>query len=140
MSMVCLDYYAGLNEPKFSLTDGFVITLRRKPNRAFEAVGGQMPKSSHSQPESRPESQPESQPESLKARILRMLANAPLGKAELSGKLGQKEVSGQLNKVIRDLLDESSIEMTLPRKPNSRLQKYRLTKKGKGHLKSQGKR
>ena len=33
---------AGLAEPEFSLTDGFVITIRRKPGRAFEAVGGQV--------------------------------------------------------------------------------------------------
>jgi len=34
---------AGLAEPEFALTDGFVITLRRKPGRAFEAVGGKSP-------------------------------------------------------------------------------------------------
>jgi predicted HTH transcriptional regulator len=33
---------AGLPEPEFTLTDGFVITLRRKPGRAFEAVGGEV--------------------------------------------------------------------------------------------------
>jgi len=31
---------AGLPEPDFSLTDGFVTTVHRKPGRAFEAVGG----------------------------------------------------------------------------------------------------
>ncbi len=31
---------AGLPEPEFALTDGFVIPLRRKPERAFTAVGG----------------------------------------------------------------------------------------------------
>ena len=29
-------------EPEFALTDGFVTTLRRKPERAFEAVGGEV--------------------------------------------------------------------------------------------------
>jgi ATP-dependent DNA helicase RecG len=32
---------AGLKEPEFTLSDGFVTTIRRKPGRAFEAVGGQ---------------------------------------------------------------------------------------------------
>lgn len=31
---------AGLPEPDFSLTDGFVATVHRKPGRAFEAAGG----------------------------------------------------------------------------------------------------
>jgi ATP-dependent DNA helicase RecG len=44
--------------------------------------------------------------------------------------LGHKEISGQLNKVIRLLLAEQTVELTIPDKPNSRLQKYRLTEKG----------
>jgi predicted HTH transcriptional regulator len=115
---------AGLAEPEFSLTDGFVITLRRKPGRAFEAIGGK----------TQPESRPESQPESLEIRVLRHLTASPLGKAELSARLGQKEISGQLNKVIRVLLGGQTIEMTIPDKPNSRLQKYRLTAKGRAWL------
>lgn len=31
---------AGLDEPQFALTDGFVATIHRKPERAFQAVGG----------------------------------------------------------------------------------------------------
>lgn len=30
----------GLSEPQFTLTDGFVITIKRKPDLAFKAVGG----------------------------------------------------------------------------------------------------
>jgi ATP-dependent DNA helicase RecG len=115
---------AGLAEPEFSLTDGFVTTIRRKPGRAFEVVGGTV----------RPESRPESQPESLEIRVLRHLTASPLSKAELSARLGQKEISGQLNKVIRVLLGDQTIEYTLPDKPNSRLQKYRLTAKGNALL------
>ncbi|MDO8804014.1 MAG: transcriptional regulator, partial [Elusimicrobiota bacterium] len=77
---------------------------------------------------------PESQPESLEIRVLRQLMAAPLGKAELSARLGQKEISGQLNKVIRVLLGNQTIEMALPDKPNSRLQKYRLTDAGRALL------
>jgi len=54
-----------------------------------------------------------------------------LSKSELSARLGQKEVSGQLNKVIRSLLAKWQIEYTIPEKTNSRLQKYRLTEKSK---------
>lgn len=74
----------------------------------------------------RPESQPESQPESLAARVLLLLKVGSLSKSELAAKLGQKNVSGQLNKVVRQLVQEKMIEYTIPDKPNSRLQRYCL--------------
>jgi ATP-dependent DNA helicase RecG len=81
-----------------------------------------------------PESRPESQPESLAVRFLRLLVEGPLPKSELSSGLRQKEISGPLNKVIRLLLAAQSVEYTIPDKPNSRLQKYRLTAKGRAAL------
>ena len=33
---------AGLQEPEFRITDGFVAVIRRKPERAFIAVGGEI--------------------------------------------------------------------------------------------------
>ena len=79
--------------------------------------------------------QAESQPESLDRRVLALLQPQDLGKAEISVHLGQKEVSGQLNKVIRVLMGQGLIEYTLPDKRNSRLQKYRLTLAGERALK-----
>lgn len=79
-------------------------------------------------------SQPESQPESLRGKVLAILEKAPLGKAEISDVLGQKSVSGQLNKVMRELIEEGVIEYTIPEKPRSRLQKYRLTDAGSAEL------
>ena len=70
----------------------------------------------------------ESQPESLAKRVLQSLANRPLSKRDLSTALGQKEISGQLNKTIRQLLADQQIEYTLPDKPNSRQQQYRQSK------------
>ena len=78
-----------------------------------------------------PESRPESQPESLEAKVLSLLAVGPMSKTELSRNLGQKKISGQLNKVVRLLVTERLIEYTLPDKPRSRLQKYQLTDKGR---------
>ena len=114
---------AGLPEPEFAVRDGFVATIRRTDGQVVAA-----------QPESRPESQPESRPESLEVRVLALLVNEPLSKSELSSRLGHKEISGQLNKVIRLLLAEQNIEQTIPDKPNSRLQKYRLTAAGAARL------
>ena len=52
------------------------------------------------------------------------------GKAQLADFLGHKTVSGELHKQIKFWIRLNLIEMTLPEKPNSRLQKYKLTQKG----------
>ena len=56
------------------------------------------------------------------------LASEPLSRAEISVKLGYKSVSGHMLRALRELLTEGLIEFTIPEKPNSRLQKYRLKK------------
>ena len=47
-----------------------------------------------------------------------------------SDRTGPK-VSGAINRAVKELLNKKLIEYTLPEKPNSRLQKYRLTEKGR---------
>ena len=150
LDMADLCRSAGLRPPEFRLDVGcFIVTIYRKLRG-----GAGRPES---QPESQPESKaqvagqvgtksalsghqvagPESQPESLEVRVLRLLESEPLSKAGLSAGLGQKEVSGQLNKVVRVLLTDRTIEYTIPDKPNSRMQKYRLTAKGKALLRNE---
>ncbi|PJA17910.1 MAG: ATP-dependent DNA helicase [Elusimicrobia bacterium CG_4_10_14_0_2_um_filter_63_34] len=62
----------------------------------------------------------------METRILRILRKGPLSKAQISEHLDQKRVSGQLNKTIRLLLSRGAIAYTIPGKPNSRLQRYRI--------------
>jgi ATP-dependent DNA helicase RecG len=87
------------------------------------------------QPESGPESQPESgvesQPESLREKVIQLLEKASLSKAEISKQLGQKQISGQLNKILKALVEEGVVSYTIPEKPTSRLQKYKLNSKFK---------
>jgi len=89
------------------------------------------------QPGSGPESGPKSGQESgLKSevdyRILNILKTAILSRSEIAKELGHKSVSGAVNRAITRLLEHDFIEYTIPEKPQSRLQKYLLTEKGRG--------
>jgi len=92
--MIALCAEAGLPTPEFRQDGGqFVQTLRRVAEQV---------------------TQPESQPESLDARVLGMLKRQSLSKIEISRGLGQKEISGRLNQIIRQLLAEHLVEYTIP--------------------------
>ena len=75
----------------------------------------------------------ESRPESdLELRILDILQESPKSKSEIARSLGHKSISGAMKRAIATLLKNGLIAYTLPEKPQSRLQKYRLTQ-GKKH-------
>ena len=107
---------AALREPEFTDSSGFKTTIWRAT------------------PPERIKTQPELLPGDLKSKVLNLLAEGPLSKSELSKRLGYKQLSGQFNKVFRNLLTDEMIEYTLPEKPRSRYQQYRLTDKGRTEL------
>ena len=72
-------------------------------------------------------------------RILSALTGNSLSKAEIAQSIGKQKVDGQLNKEVRTLMDKGVIEYTIPEKPNSRMQKYRLTETGHRELLGKGK-
>jgi len=81
--------------------------------------------------ELRPESEAQSKAQS--GAILQALGNRPLSANELTEILGLRSKTGAFKRTIKELMDRKFIEYTIPAKPNSRLQKYRLTDAGK-HL------
>ena len=60
-------------------------------------------------------------------------------RAELQDILGRKHLPHFRNAYLRPALNAGLIEQTIPDKPNSRLQKYRLTVVGKQWVENQGK-
>ncbi len=122
---------AGLVEPEFSLTDGFVATVYRKPGRAFDAVGGkrQLDLSTQS-----PTQSPTQSVDPV-IRLLEALRQGEKKAGDLRANLKIKHRPTFRTNYLHPALKEKLIEYTIPSRPNSRLQKYRLTKKGMEYLK-----
>ena len=64
-------------------------------------------------------------------KIIVSLKDQDLARNELLRILGYPQPTGNFKKAIEKLLQQALIERTIHDKPNSRLQKYRLTHKGK---------
>jgi len=64
-------------------------------------------------------------------QIINMLEERTLAKSEIADGLGKGKPTRYLADLMRKLLKENLVEYTVPQKPNSRLQKYRLTPKGR---------
>jgi predicted HTH transcriptional regulator len=120
---------AGLAEPEFSLTDGFVITIRRNPSRAFEAVGGQV-----AGEVAGPVAREVTGEVTGEVRKLVLVCRDAMTRRNLQESLLLRGEENFRKLYLVPALEAGYIEMTIPDKPNSRLQKYRLTAKGKALL------
>jgi hypothetical protein len=75
--------------------------------------------------------QSEAQSGAQSTEVLQALWDSVLSSHEIAEVLGLESRSGALKRTIKDLLENSLIERTIPDRPNSRLQKNRLTQKGR---------
>ena len=124
---------AGLPEPQFTLAGGFVITLERRPESALaavtpEGVGEVTP----------PVAPPVTPPVALPvATLVRLLGGeGELGNAEIRDRMKLADRTHVREHYIDPAVAQGLIEPTVPDKPTSRLQKYRLTAKGRELLAS----
>lgn len=81
------------------------------------------------------EAQSGAQSEAQSIRVLGALSRGDLSARALADALGMRSKPGTLKRTLGNLLADVMIEYTLPNKPNSRLQKYRLTPAGERALK-----
>ena len=66
----------------------------------------------------------------VQRKILQVLCNDILSTSELARKVGISQAKDVRRRYLRLLLDMGLVEYTIPNKPNSKLQQYRLTAKG----------
>ncbi|MDX2053242.1 MAG: ATP-binding protein [Polyangiaceae bacterium] len=126
----CLE--AGASEPTVEY-DGSGVWLRWawQGGAAQAEINTSPPTLSESELESELGSQLGSQ---LESRVLAALLNGPMGKAAIAAALGQRQPSGPLHATIRKLTGDGTLALTLPDKPTSRFQRYRLTPAGRARL------
>ena len=135
--MISLCREAGLPEPQFTQTDGFIVTVERRPQRAFEAVT----------PDATPEvtdevtgevtpqvprKYPASTPQVL--AVLKAAENGALSRGELQTAAGIRDREHFRLQYLEPLLSSGLLERTIPDKPHSSRQKYRLTAEGQAFL------
>jgi ATP-dependent DNA helicase RecG len=77
------------------------------------------------------EAQSWAQSEAQSIRLLGALLRGALSARSLADALGMRSKTGALKRTLSEMLSETMIEYTFPDKPNSRLQKYRLSAAGK---------
>jgi len=66
--------------------------------------------------------------------ILSSLENRSLSRKEIFAGIGMKGDSRSFKRIVEPLIDAGLVERTVPDKPRSSLQKYRLTDKGRALL------
>src|SRR3990170_1866068 len=105
----------GLPTPEFrEMSSGFMVTVYKKTEQVGTKSGIES---------------------GIESRILLTLQkDHPLGMKGLSEALGWSKPNRYLHQAVRLLIEKVLVERTIPDKPNSRFQKYRLTDKGKKHI------
>jgi predicted HTH transcriptional regulator len=121
LDMIARCREASLPAPEFRQSEGqFIQTLGRPSRVVTTEVTGEVT------PQVTPEAAPEVTPE---VRLVHVLAGE-MSRQQLQQMLGLRDEKHFRNAYLQPALDAGLIEMTIPDKPRSGKQKYRLTAKG----------
>ena len=123
LDMIKRSVEAGLPEPDFSVEDGFVTTIWRRGAGQYRSL-----------PFMFPEVTPEVTPE---VREMLSLIEGEMSRKEIQTILRLKDEKHFREFYQQPAIAQGLMEMTIPDKPRSRNQKYRITQKGKALLRSQ---
>jgi ATP-dependent DNA helicase RecG len=74
----------------------------------------------------------------MERQVMELLKNAELSKSEIARALGKEKPTRYLNDLMKKLMENGQLAYTIPEKPNSRLQKYRITDQGKVRIQERG--
>ena len=106
---------AGLPEPEFTVSDGFTVRIMRKAGQVTGQVAGQVT----------------GQVDPWIIRVLSACQSQPLKSGEIQAISGIRHRETFQRNYLDHLLAEALLERTIPDKPNSPQQKYRITPKGR---------
>lgn len=123
--MIRLCNEAGLREPDFAIRDGFVQTLWRPLSKK------------QAQAEAQAEAQADLTPKEI--ILLTACAEAPALGQDLLAAAGYQRRTGNFKRSLEKLLTEEWVALTIPDKPTSPKQRYRLTTKGQALLEARKK-
>lgn len=116
LDMIDLCKAANLRPPEFRQESGqFIQTLWRPTSVVGGPVGAQS----------------RAQSEAQSIAVMKAVLVRPMSANGLIQALGMKSKTGALKRTLAELMADGLIEYTIPDKPTSRLQKYRLTDKGR---------
>ncbi len=137
--MIRLCREAGLPEPDFRLTDGFVTIIQRPARMKSVPVTGH-DSGPVTPPVTAPVTPPVTPPVTAPGndyvlKLLKFLGEAgAANNTEIRQAFGLKDRRRLRDTYLEPAIREKLIEYTIPEKPTSRLQKYRLTEKGRALL------
>lgn len=134
---------AGIASPTYEEIGGAALVTFRVRVGSTAPIAVRSEPRARAEPSRRSESGQSQRPESVLAdtrtpteiRVLAALDKGPLNRQAIVQRLGHKSLSGALRKAISVLLQNEWIGYTIPEKPNSRLQQYRLSLAGGRALK-----
>jgi ATP-dependent DNA helicase RecG len=124
----------GCPQPEFETNGFFTAIFRPNPDVRAQVGAHDEAHEAHAEVRSGPSRGPVG---AQSEQVLNALRQTPLAMKELVTVLGLRSKTGALKRKVNELLSGNWIEYTIPAKPKSRLQKYRITPIGEEILKQQ---